>query len=232
MEVAASQEEIKAWFDQVYRRKGFAYLRPRRAYDIFATLLEATPGKRHLDVACGLGLMLKTMSNRGVETHGVDISSEGVRQAKTYCPEATVAVANAESLPFEDHSFDYLTCLGSLERMLNREQVLQEQVRVAKPGARFCFMVRNSEHVIWRFILKPLGLQNKTGHQDALNLEEWTHLFRTCGLKPVRVERDHWPYFRLLEWIWPFRKVDTSRPRKLRYPLSWAYEFIFILEKA
>jgi protein-S-isoprenylcysteine O-methyltransferase Ste14 len=56
---AVAQTGIAAWFDATYRTKGLRYLRPPRSYPIFVQLLEARPGERLLDVACGPGLLLK-----------------------------------------------------------------------------------------------------------------------------------------------------------------------------
>jgi len=225
------QQEVTRWFDAIYQKKGFSYLRPLEAYYIFSTLMSAESGKKHLDVACGLGLMLKVMTEASMDSYGVDISKEAVARAKEFCPEANIDVANAEALPYEDGFFDYITCLGSLERMIDRKKAILQQVRVAKSSATFCYMVRNSEHFIWRFFLKPLGLSNKKGHQDAMNLEEWTQLFESCGLRVKQVNRDHWPTFKFLQFIAPFKKIDTSKPRKFLFPLKWSYEYIFILEK-
>lgn len=229
MDVSIQQAEIKSWFDRTYKTKKFRYLRPQKAYDLFPTLLNVEKGSKHLDVACGLGLMMKAMVKHGVQSYGVDISTEAIKQAKAYCPEGSFTVGNAETLPYDDSSFDYITCIGSIERMLDRESVLKEQVRVGKEDARFCFFVRNSEHFLWRFVQKPLGFFNRKGHQDALNLREWITLFETCGLKVVDVERDHWHFYKMLSFIWS--SVDTSKRKRLPFPLHWAYEFIFVLEK-
>lgn len=225
------QQEVTQWFDTIYQKKGFSYLRPLEAYHIFPALMSAEAGKKHLDVACGLGLMLKVMTEAGMDSYGIDISKEAVMRAKEFCPDAKVVVANAEELPYEDDFFDYITCLGSLERMIDRKQAIQEQVRVANSSAIFCYMVRNSEHFIWRFFLKPLGLSNKKGHQDAMNLAEWTQLFESSGLRIVKVTRDHWPTFKFLQFISPFKRVNTRKPRRFLLPLKWSYEYIFILKK-
>lgn len=231
MNVLAEQASIKSWFDETYKKKKFKYLRSQNAYELFPTLLQVQSGEKHLDVACGLGLMMRSMIDRGLESYGVDLSDEAVRQGKLYCPDGNLQVGNAEALSFDDETFDHITCLGSLERILNRPKAIKEQVRVGKKHAKYCFMVRNSEHFIWRFFLKPLGLDNKKGHQDALNLEQWKALFESCGLKTNKVYRDHWPFYRSISFIWPF-KIDYSKERRFFLPLRWTYEYIFVLEKA
>lgn len=225
------QEEIKKWFDQTYKERGFGYLRPIEAYEIFASLLGPLEDKKHLDVACGLGLLLKTFERHGAEVFGIDISSKAIDKAKDFCSEASIQEANAEALPFEDSFFDSVTCIGSLERMLDRNKVIEEQARVLKPEGKICYMVRNAENLTWNYFQKPLGLTNEKGHQDALNIDEWTALFSSCGLKVDGVYPDHWPYYRLLKTIAPWRKVDTAKIRKFPGRMTLAYEFIFVLSK-
>jgi SAM-dependent methyltransferase len=231
MHLTSEQHQIKGWFDETYKSKGFRYLRPLEAYRIFVTILNPRPNTKHLDVACGLGLMLKALDDRAVERFGVDISDVAIEGCKQLCPEAIVSVENAESLPFADETFDSITCLGSLERMMNRDLALREQVRVAKSGADICYMVRNSENFTWNYLLKPLNLYNKKGHQDALNLEQWTTLFQKNGLEIVNVYPDHWPYYKLIRLFTPWSKIDASKVIKFPMSLSYAYEFIFHLRK-
>ena len=228
----ATQTDIKLWFDNVYLKRGYDYLRPLEAYNIFVSLLDPMESSKHLDVACGLGLLLKAMSSHCSEVHGIDISSEAIKQSKSYCPEAIVAEGNAEFLPYEAETFDSVSCIGSIERMIDRPKALQEQLRVARPDARFCYMVRNSEHFIWKYFYKPFGLKNKMGHQDALNLEQWKNLFTSNGFKIINVYPDHWPYYRILKILMPWSKINTDRIIKFPFNINLAYEFIFVLAKA
>ncbi|WP_020526732.1 class I SAM-dependent methyltransferase [Flexithrix dorotheae] len=229
--IADSQLEVKNWFDQTYSKKGFKYLRPVSAYHIFATLLKPKPGSKHLDVACGPGLMLKALEKYDVQTYGIDLSTEAIKQCKSFCPNALVQEGNAENLPFNDDTFDSITCIGSLERMLHREKALAEQFRVAKSGAKVCFMVRNAENFTWKYLLKPMNLYNKKGHQDALNLENWSALFLKTGFQIESVYPDHWPYYKFIKAFFPWAKIDPGKIRKFPFNLNLAYEFIFYLRK-
>ena len=227
-----TQTDIKLWFDQMYLKKGYGYLRPQDAYDIFVTLLAPKEDTKHLDVACGLGLLLKAMHAQCGEVYGIDISSEAIKQSKHYCPEAVLSEGNAERLPYNDETFDTVSCIGSLERMIDRPLVLREQQRVAKPDARFCYMVRNSEHFIWKYILHPFGLENKKGHQDAMNLHQWEKLFESKGFKVLNIYPDHWPYYSIMKFLKPWAKINTSKIKTFPFNINLAYEFIFLLTKA
>ncbi len=231
MDSITRQLEIKNWFDNVYQTKEFKYLRPIEAYEIFGTLLSPFKGQKHLDVACGLGLLLKVLNSKGTHSSGIDISEVAVSKAKELNPESNIKQANAESLPFDNDSFDSISCIGSLERMMNRKKALQEQLRVGKKGAKYLYMVRNSDHWLWKYIQKPLGRYNKTGHQDAKNFEEWKMLFEECGFRYIDVFPDHWPFLKVMTTILPRSKWDFGKIRKFPRPTKSAYELIFLLEK-
>ncbi|GLR71317.1 class I SAM-dependent methyltransferase [Agaribacter marinus] len=227
-----NQEDIKGWFNNIYKTKGFDYLRPLKAYRIFLRHLNAQSGQRFLDVACGLGLMLKNADENGLKVSGVDLSDEAVKICKQYVPNADVHAANAESLPFDSKQFDMVTCLGSLERMINLEKVLQELHRIGDENAKYCFMVRNSNTFIWQFFKRTLGLQNKYGHQDAKTLKEWRLLFHSAGFNVLKVERDHWPIVRWKRWLsFGVIPVDYEKIPYSPIPIRFATEFVFVLDK-
>jgi SAM-dependent methyltransferase len=226
-----TQIEIKEWFNETYRSHGEWYLRPVVAYKVFLTMLNAKKGQRLLDVACGLGRMLAVSKQAELVPSGIDLSEVAVEKAQAKFPSCDILCGNAEELPYTDKSFDFVTCLGSLERMLNRKKALSEMKRVLTDEGKICLMVRNSESWFWKFIQKPLGFVNKKGHQDALTLKEWSNLFVECGFNIEKVYKDQWP---LVKWkryaslgLWN----GYSTIHHGWIPLQYAYEFIFILEK-
>jgi len=166
------QQEIKEWFDKTYTRRGESYLRPVKAYYIFLELLKVKPGERILDVACGLGRLLEAAKQYKCKSTGVDISEVAIKKIKDKSPEMDVHCANAENLPFEEGQFEYVTCLGSLERMLDLPAVFNQMQRVTTQDAKFCFLVRNDNTSSWNF-KKALGIENKKGHQGAKSYKDW-----------------------------------------------------------
>ncbi len=228
------QGGVTQWFDTTYRDKGFGYLRPLAAYPIFLQLLDAKPGERLLDVACGPGLLLKASLLRGVEPHGVDISAVAIQMAREFVPSAQVQVANAEALPFAEATFDLLTCIGALERMLDRQQVLREMCRVVRPGGRLCLMLRNAMAPGWRIWRQWLGKQNHAGHQDAKGLAEWRALLESAGFTVDRVYMDQWPRQKLRRLLHGGRVHDFSQPEPIAEPwlsMKRVYEYIFVLRR-
>jgi len=226
------QARIAAWFDRTYERRGLRYLRPQRAYDVFLEILGVAPGRRLLDVACGPGHLLAQAERRGLRTHGIDISPVAVAMARQRVPAATVSVANAQRLPFVEASFDYITCLGSLERVLDRDAALAEMARVLRPEGRLCLMVRNAASLHWKLV-ERLGWQNTEGHQGADDLDAWTVAIDKAGLHRVSVLPDQWPLMWRERIAWRLGLPLRQRIRRSGLlPLGLANEFVFLLQRA
>lgn len=231
----AEQSGVKEWFNKTYKKRGYSYLRPKEAYYIFLEILGTKPQGKLLDIACGPGQLLRVAAEYDLKISGVDISDVGIGMAQSLLPQADLKVANAEHLPFPANSFDYLTCIGSLERMLDLPKVLQEIRRVAKPQAEICFMVRNSNRISWKFIKETLGIINRQGHQGADTLANWSKVFTEAGYKIEAVYPDLWPSTRWLHWLSLGGRLFKANYKKLKKEdkyIDKAYEFIFHLRIA
>ncbi len=226
------QQTVRRWFDEVYATRGLTYLRPPEAYPIFVHLVGARPGEALLDVACGPGLLLRAAAARGVRGFGVDLSRVAAAMVPATAAPAHAAVGNAQALPFRDAAFDRVTCIGSLERVLDREAALREMRRVARPGARLCLMVRNSRTPRWWLHAELLGRRNVAGHQDAAGLEHWTALFERLGFAVDDVLPDQWLRQRLRRRLGVSWEAQEGRVARPILPLRFANEFIFLLRAA
>jgi ubiquinone/menaquinone biosynthesis C-methylase UbiE len=225
------QATIKKWFENTYKVQGYLYLRPKVAYYLFISLLKVQKGSKLLDVACGPGLMMKVAEENGLHPSGIDLSETAVTMCKKLVKTGDVRVGNAAFLPYESNTFDYITCIGALERMLDLEKVLKEQIRVAKEDAVFCYMVRNSENIFWT-LKTTLGLRNIKGHQGAKSLEEWKKIFTGIGFEIQSIKKDSWRWIRWLRWLTlGSNLVNYYKERSIPVKLEKAYEFIFILKK-
>lgn len=227
------QQRIADWFDATYRRKGERYLRPLRAYYVFLELLAVKTDTRLLDIACGLGRLLEAAATYGVTGTGIDISPVAIAAAQRKLPEAKLVVGNAEQLPFADASFDVVTCLGSLERMMDRPQVLREMQRVAAPDARFCLLVRNAATPGFRWLTGSRDQRRRRGHQDADSLVNWRTLLEDAGFEIVDVLPDQYPLHRRERWRrLGLKRVDYRQPIVSSKPLAAANEFVFLLRSS
>jgi ubiquinone/menaquinone biosynthesis C-methylase UbiE len=93
----------------------------------------AGPAHRVLDVACGTGLVSRLFKGNVAEIVGVDITREMYAQA---APRLDRFVEGAgEALPFDDASFDRVTCRQGTQFM-DDAAAIREMARVLKPGGR------------------------------------------------------------------------------------------------
>lgn len=230
-----SAEVVKSWYNEHYAAKGLETMRPAEAYPVFLDLLGAVSGSRLLDVSCGAGSLLAAAADRAIHPVGVDLSDEAVRLAKRVAPKARVAVGAGEALAFKHATFDYVSCLGSLEHFLDMGQGLEEMKRVAKPNARFCIMVPNEDFIGWK-VLGHQGTAQQDINENLQSLAAWRRLFEQHGLSVLRVVPDRWHAVR-----WRMRGGGSP----LRYvlgplleaawrliPLRWQYQFVFVLGRA
>ena len=226
--------EVKAWYNQHYTAKGLQSMRPAEAYPMFLDLLQARPGTRLLDVSSGSGFLLKAARDRGLEAVGVDLSDQAVRIAKQVAPGAGLAVGTGEQLAFRDATFDYVSCLGSLEHFLDMGRGVQEMLRVAKPDARFCIMVPNENFIGWK-VLGHQGTAQQDINERLFSLGAWRQFFESHNLEIVQVIPDRWHAVR-------WRKLAGGSPARFLsgpllevawrlVPLAWQYQFVFLLRR-
>ncbi|MGW7418130.1 SAM-dependent methyltransferase [Streptomyces sp. NPDC054863] len=104
--------------------------------------LAPQPGRRILDVGCGIGQPAFRLAGAAdVEVVGVSISKYQVGRANERSAELGLAdrvafeYADAAELPFPDASFDGAWAFESLIHMPDKEKVLREIKRVLRPGS-------------------------------------------------------------------------------------------------
>jgi SAM-dependent methyltransferase len=106
-----------------------------------ARSLELIPAPLVLDVATGTGrlprALLRQPPFRG-RVIGLDLSRgmlrEAVRRTAQFADRLTFIWQDASQLPFEKNTFDAVTCIEALEFMPDPFHVLEELVRVLRPG--------------------------------------------------------------------------------------------------
>ena len=112
----------------------------RRVAQRFRAILQ-DPRARALDLCCGTGdlaLALRREAPRGAEIAGSDFVPEMLVRARAKAASlganVTFVEADALALPFEDASFDLVSCSFGFRNLANYERGLREIVRVLKPG--------------------------------------------------------------------------------------------------
>lgn len=104
----------------------------------FYERLNIAPGCTLLDVACGSGQLALMAAKDGIEVTGVDLADNLVVRARARAQaeglRARFEEADAESLPFEDASFDVVVSLIGAMFAPQPQLVAKELLRVCVPG--------------------------------------------------------------------------------------------------
>jgi ubiquinone/menaquinone biosynthesis C-methylase UbiE len=102
------------------------------------------PGQAVLDVACGTGIVARTVADlqrgRG-RVVGLDLNEAMLDVARRVRPAIEWRQGDAGRLPFPDGSFDVALCQMAFMFFPDRGQVLREMARVVTPGGTVAFSV-------------------------------------------------------------------------------------------
>ncbi|MFM7217524.1 MAG: class I SAM-dependent methyltransferase [Bacteroidota bacterium] len=119
--------------------------------------LEALKGKTVLEVGCGAGRFTELLVESGAMVHSIDLSvAVEANKANIGNPSNyTIAQASVYDLPFHDHSFDIVICLGVIQHTPSSEKTIQSLWEKVKPGGLLVI-----DHYRWRLsyysTLKPV----------------------------------------------------------------------------
>ena len=165
-----------------------------------ARALELIPAPLVLDVATGTGRLPRALLRQPAfdgRVIGLDLSRRMLRQAvrrtAQFADRLTFLWQDARQLPFDDDTFDGVTCLEALEFTPDPRAVLAELVRVLRPGG--VLLVTNR-----------VGPDAKLLPRRAFPRDEFQQMLHDFPLKDVRVQR--WQQDYDLAWA-----VKAGEPR-------------------
>jgi ubiquinone/menaquinone biosynthesis C-methylase UbiE len=109
--------------------------------DLLFRSLSPKSTHRVLDVATGGGHTAVALAKRARRVVASDLTPRMLREARTLAADAgadnvAYAAADAEALPFEDGTFDRVTCRIALHHVPDVRCALKEFARVMRPGGR------------------------------------------------------------------------------------------------
>ena len=121
-------------------------------------LVDAQPGMRVLDLACGPGTLSRLLARQvspGGEVVGVDLAVGMIEVARAArIPNARFEVMDIEQLTFATASFDAGACGHGLQFAPQLAAALREARRVLRPGARFAASVpvEGGNEPVWELL--------------------------------------------------------------------------------
>ena len=207
MTTEARYDDVADWYDATLSGDSPLAAMPRET----ALRLLGPPGGRLLDVGCGGGAHTAAFAADGWETVGIDVSEAQLRLARERG--CVVVRGRAESLPFEDASFDAVVSLWTHTDVNDWPAAVGEIRRVLRPAGPFvyvgvhpCFVGPHSLFVEGKGVpdlhagwyrrpgrydeapgISPTGLRARVG-ATHLPLAEFLHSFIDAGFRLEHVE--------------------------------------------
>lgn len=210
-----AKREVEAFWDAEACGERYGDEQERLRYELEPEILafaefSGAAGLRVLEVGVGMGSDYLRWLRAGASATGVDLTHRAVSLARQRSGaeglEADLRVADAESLPFEDGTFDLVYSWGVLHHTPETARGFHEAQRVLKPGGRLKAMVYHRHSWValaaWvRFCLlrgRPdRGLRHAVSHIESPGTKAFTQgEARTLveGLEDVRLHTKltHW----------------------------------------
>lgn len=132
--MGARYDEVAEWYDATMAGASPLAQMPRAV----ALELLGAPSGTLLDVGCGGGSHTRAFADAGWQVTGVDPSSEQLRLARERG--CDVVQASAESLPFDDDSFDAVVSTWTHTDVDDWPATLREVRRVLRAGGPFVYL--------------------------------------------------------------------------------------------
>jgi ubiquinone/menaquinone biosynthesis C-methylase UbiE len=150
--------EYESWYEQ-----GFGLWAVRQEELLLHWQLRAFPeAQTLLEVGCGTGYFTRWFAHQGLHVTGLDESPAMLEQARRRNGQQYLQ-GDAQALPFEDHSFDLVALITTLEFISDPLQALREALRVARQGLLIGVLNRQSAMDRWQRMRgrQPVGVLAK-----------------------------------------------------------------------
>jgi len=133
------QQEV-AFFDRHADKEAYDVFTPQsnaRLVQAFVRLTGLPPGSKVVDLGCGSGIFSELLRQAGYTVVGVDISPKLIERGKTLYPGVEFVVADVETLPFADESFDGALLSGLIHHFPDPHLLMKETHRILRPDGSF-----------------------------------------------------------------------------------------------
>ncbi len=151
---------------------------------------KVTGEDRVLDVACGPGLVACEFARIAKHVTGIDLTEKMIEQAAKRQTEHSLDnlswdIGSATTLPYAAHSFSVVVTRYSFHHFLDPEAVLNEMIRVCKPGGKVLVadVALSSDNVSAYNRMEKL---RDPSHTEALSYDTWEKLLGNSGLQNLQ----------------------------------------------
>lgn len=186
-------------------------------HDKVIEMMGKEPKGKVLDVPTGTGILADRLRKMGFELSCCDINSSFFS-----VPDLKIDIGDLnQSLPYPDHSFDYLVCLEGIEHTENPSNAIREFQRIMKKGGKIFLSVPNFLNIERRIRFLFTGTFSKIPSHEVVK-KIWKGDLSMAHLSPLG-----YPLLKFILECHGFRilRLEKDRPKpKMVWllPLVWA----------
>jgi SAM-dependent methyltransferase len=196
-------------------------------YETVLGIVRNLPAGKILDVPAGEGALAARLLKDGFDVQCCDLYPEIFRLEGVDIRQGDLG----GTLPYDNSSFDYITCIEGLEHIENPQQAIREFSRLLKPGGHLVTSVPNILNIEERFKwllhgytshFKPLGRSQVDRareafgdkveialHVNAIGYSELRYSLENSGFEVLTLHRDkakariwlYWPFVAVIRLI-------------------------------
>jgi len=155
----------------------------QKGYPLLGGVVDYTAltGKKVLDIAVGTGWTTEQFIRAGSSVTALDLTPQAIELTKrrlelNHLKAEELIVGDAQNLPFEDATFDFVLAYGCLMHMPDTQKAIDEIYRVLKPGGKAAAMMyyKHSLH-LWYYIVFGKGIMK--GKLLKMNLQQLSNRY-------------------------------------------------------
>jgi ubiquinone/menaquinone biosynthesis C-methylase UbiE len=161
-------------------------------FSIFYDCLAPRDTGKLVDICCSNGTFLSYLERKtDLDLYGTDLADFAIEKAKKRLKRAQVQAGDAQNMDFyDDNSFDYVTCLGSLEHLPQPLAGAKEISRILKQTGKALILVPNLYFLGHIYMALRYGVYPSEGYQEFSEMfsttKGWEDLLSEGGLKVIK----------------------------------------------
>ena len=172
--------------------------------------IDDEPPKRVLDIGGGTGVFALRCAEAHTDAEiwaldlSMDMLTKGSHRLGACVERLRFVRGDSEHLPFDDNTFDVITCANSFHHYPNQETAVREMYRVLRPGGRL-MIVDGYRDGWWGPFIYDVCVVSREGVVRHLPAKEFDELFRKCGFSDIEQKKSK---FRLAPFILTLGRAD------------------------
>jgi 2-polyprenyl-6-hydroxyphenyl methylase/3-demethylubiquinone-9 3-methyltransferase len=136
------------------------------AAEIEYVLSGINPKDQVLELGCGYGRVIFSISRKASKVTGIDISLPSLKLAwlrLSHFPNVALLNMNATEMGFRDGAFDMVFCIqnGISAFQVEPKKLIRESIRVTRPGGKIMFSSYSEN--FWQYRLEWFEIQSRAG---------------------------------------------------------------------